>query len=220
MNFSPALYIGNVTNTDNWAIRQGYSTTFNATLLTGTTVPLTTPKVAHIFDIDANVLISYQNPSNITGGTKNCDGYMKTITTFNGLYTPSDTACSRPDSSNILMTPTTLGSTMGFSWKPTIIYAAPLNNVVRYTSEISYNNNGNLVKYPSFARSTASTTLADGTAVVATSGIINQSVKIFGITTGRNAIDVLEGNNTSKVGSLTRTDIKNAIHKNIETMTR
>jgi hypothetical protein len=40
------------------------------------------------------------------------------------------------------------------------------------------------------------------------------------MTNARNSIDVLQGNDTNKVGSLTRTDIKNAIHMNVETMTR
>ncbi|EKD44298.1 MAG: hypothetical protein ACD_71C00181G0001, partial [uncultured bacterium (gcode 4)] len=222
LGFSPALFIGNVTNTDYWSIRQGYDTTFNATLLTGTTVPLTNPKVAHILDIDSNVLISYQNPSNITGGTKDCDGYMKTITTFNGAYTFSSALCNRPDSSNILMTPTTLGSIMSFSWKPTIIYAAPSNSVVKYTSEISYTNPNGVVdvKYPSYARSTSSSTLADGTTVTVTNGVVNQSVKILGMSNSRNTFDILSGNDTNKVWSLTRTDIKNLIHKNVELMTK
>lgn len=140
IRFSPALYIGNVTNADNWSIRQGYDTSFGAILLTGTTAPLINAKVAHILNIDTNMLISYQNPSNIIGGTKDCDGYMKTITTFSGTYIPSNALCNRPDSSNILMTPTNLGSTMEFSWKPIIIYAAPQNNNVKYSSEISYKN--------------------------------------------------------------------------------
>lgn len=61
------------------------------------------------------------------------------------------------------MTPATLNSIMSFSWKPTIIYAAPLNSVVKYTSEVSYTNtNGAVdVKYPSYARSTNSNMLAD-----------------------------------------------------------
>ncbi|MDP2103569.1 MAG: hypothetical protein Q8K26_01450, partial [Candidatus Gracilibacteria bacterium] len=180
------------------------------------------PKVAHILDIDSNVLISYQNPSNITGGTKDCDGYMKTITTFNGAYTFSSALCNRPDSSNILMTPTTLGSIMSFSWKPTIIYAAPSNSVVKYTSEISYTNPNGVVdvKYPSYARSTSSSTLADGTTVTVTNGVVNQSVKILGMSNSRNTFDILSGNDTNKVGSLTRTDIKNLIHKNVELMTK
>lgn len=40
------------------------------------------------------------------------------------------------------------------------------------------------------------------------------------MTTGRNTLDVLQGNDSNKVGSLTRTDIKNAIHQNVETMTK
>lgn len=66
LKFSPAIYVGGVTNTDNWAIRQGYDTTFNATLLTGTTVALTDVYVNHALDIDANILMSYQNPKVIS----------------------------------------------------------------------------------------------------------------------------------------------------------
>lgn len=109
---------------------------------------------------------------------------------------------------------------MSFSWKPTIIYAAPTNSTVKYNSEISYSNGGQSVVYPSYARSTNSNTLEDGTVVTATNGVINQSVKILGMSNSRSTIDVLEGNNTNKVGSLTRTDIKNAIHKNVEMMTK
>lgn len=161
-----------MTNADNWAIRQGYATAFSATLVpAGTTTSLVDTKVAHILDIDANILITYQDPSNITGGTKVCDGYSKTVTTFSpGVYTITPTAssaCSRPDSSNILMTPTTLSSTMGFSWTPKIIYAAPKNSTVKYSSEISYKNGGVDIKYPSYARSTDGTALADGTTVTA-----------------------------------------------------
>lgn len=112
---------------------------------------------------------------------------------------------------------------MGFSWKPTIIYAAPTNSVVKYTSEISYDNAWVPLKYPSYSRSNNSVSLADGTATATTDiwvGVINQSVKILGMTNARNTIDVLQGNTTNKVGSLTRVDIKNAIHKNVEIMTR
>lgn len=221
MRFSPALFIGNVTNSDNWTILQGYNTNFSASLLTGTTVSLISPKVAHILDIDSNILMSYQNPLNITGGTEVCNGYMKTIATFNGVYTYSN-ACNRPDSSNILMTPTTLNSTMGFSWRPTIIYATPANSVIKYTSEISYtNSNGSVVvRYPSYARFSNSDTIADGTAVTSTVGVVNQSVKILGMSNGSNIFDTLSGTTANNISSLTRVDIKNAIHKNVETMTR
>lgn len=223
LRFAPALFIGNVTNSDNWTILQGYATDFSANLLTATTAALTNPKVAHILDIDSNILMSYQNPSNITGGTEVCSGYMKTITTFNGAYTYSDGACNRPDSSSILISPTNINSTMGFSWIPKIIYATPANSVVKYTSEIAYKNGGVDVKYPSYSRNNSSTTLADGTILSVADtgvGVVNQSVKILGMTNARNSIDVLQGNDTNKVGSLTRTDIKNAIHKNVEIMTR
>lgn len=95
LKFSPALYIGSVSNNDNWAIRTGYDTEFRAALLTGTTVALDIPKVAHILNIKshvadtlANTFISYQNPSVTSGGTKVCEGYNRTVATFSpGEYT-------------------------------------------------------------------------------------------------------------------------------------
>lgn len=148
---------------------------------------------------------------------------MKTITTFQGAYAFTDPRCDKSisNSSNLLLG--NPGSAMGFSWKPTIIYAAPSNSSVSYKSEMSYKNNGVQVKYPSYSRSNNVATLADGVTTVTTGtgvGVINQSVKILGTTNARNTIDVLQGNDTNKVGSLTRTDIKNAIHKNVEIMTK
>jgi hypothetical protein len=225
LKFSPAFYVGSVSNADNWNIIQGYDSNFTASLLTGTTVALTSPRVRHILDIDTNTLMTYQNPIVIGGGTEVCNGYMKTITTFNGSYTSTNPTCSRPDSSNLLMNSVPFASPMTFSWKPTIIYAAPANSVVKYTSEISYTNGSVNVIYPSYNRSNGSALAANGAvmALSATntgSGIINQSVKILGMTNGRNTIDVLQGNNTKAVGSLTRVDIKNAIHKNVTIMTQ
>lgn len=161
LKFSPALYIGSVTNNDNWAIRQGYDSTFTATLLTGTTVPLGTPKVQHILGIydtsgsyAESTLMSYQNPKVTPGsGTELCNGYMKTITTFNDpkyMTGGSVNDCYRPDSSNILLS--NPSSSMSFSWKPTIIYAAPTNSTVKYSSEISYTTGSVSVKYPSYSR--------------------------------------------------------------------
>lgn len=190
-----------MTNTDNWSIRQGYDTSFSANLSTGTSVPLTSVQTAHVLDIKShatdligNLFLSYQNPSNIIGGSKACEGYEKTVTTFNGTYVSTASKCdkSSTSSSNLLINPATLNSTMNFSWKPTIIIASPKNNVVTYASEITYTNGGQGVAYPSYARSTNSNTLADGTVVAATNGVINQSVKILGMSNSRSTIDVLE----------------------------
>jgi len=225
LKFSPAFYVGSVNNVDNWNIIQGYDSNFTASLLTGTTVALTNPQVRHILDIDTNTLMSYQNPIVIGGGTEVCNGYRKTVTTFNGSYTSTSPSCSRPDSSNILMNSVPFASNMTFSWKPTIIYAAPANSIVKYASEISYTNGSANVAYPSYNRSNSSALTANGTVMAlnatnAGSGIINQAVKILGMSNSRNTIDVLNGNNTNAVGSLTRVDIKNTIHKNVEIMTR
>lgn len=92
---------------------------------------------------------------------------MKTITTFNGAYT-SNGACNRPNSSNLLISPTTLGSTLVFSWKPTIVYAAPPSSSVTYKSEISYMNGSDSIKYPSYSRSNNAATLSDGITAVST----------------------------------------------------
>lgn len=167
--------------------------------------------------------MSYQNPKVISGGTETCNGYMKTITTFNGEYISTNPKCDKSisNSSNLLLG--NPGSTMAFSWKPTIIYAAPSNSSVSYKSEVVYKNSGVDIKYPSYSRSNSAAMLADGSATITTGtgvGVINQSVKILGTTNARNTIDVLQGNDTNKVGSLTRTDIKNAIHKNVEIMTK
>ncbi len=134
-------------------------------------------------------------------------------------------SCNRPDSSNLLMTSTPFASNMTFSWKPTIIYAAPANSIIKYTSEISYTNGSANIVYPSYNRTnnSASTALGAVMTLSATdtgSGVINQAVKILGMSNSRNTIDVLSGNNTNAVGSLTRVDIKNAIHKNVVTMTQ
>lgn len=223
LKFSPALSIGNVTNTDNWSIRQGYATDFSAPLATaGTIANISSAKVAHMLDIDSNLLLSYQNPSVTVGGTKNCEGYVKTITTFNGVYMTGGSldVCNRPNSSNILITPDSLTSTLGFSWTPKIIYAAPQNSTVKYTSQISYKNGTVDVKYPSFARSTASNTLANGTVVGTSNGVVNQSVKILGVSNSNNLFDVLQGNTSNKISSMTRVDLKNTIHKNVTIMTR
>lgn len=174
--FSPALYIGSVTNSDNWSIIQGYNTNFIATLLNTTTVSLITPKVAHILNIDSNLLLSYQNPLINTGGTEICNGYMKTVSTGMGSYTLSgglsSNLCNRPDlSSNILMTPATLSSTMDFSWKPTIILASPANSTVTYASEISYMNGTTNVTYPSYGRSNNSALSATGAVIAPAFGI-------------------------------------------------
>lgn len=177
LRFSPTLYVGNVTNSDSWSIIQGYNTNFSATLLNTNTVPLTTPKVAHILDIDSNVLISYQNPLISAGGTEICSGYMKTVSTGMGSYTLSgalaDPLCRRPDSSNILMSPlvpVAPSSTMDFSWKPTIILASPANSTVKYASEISYMNGSVEVKYPSYNRSNNSALSATGAVISPASG--------------------------------------------------
>lgn len=141
-----------------------------------------------------------------------------------GEYTQSiGNPCYRTDySSNLLME--NPSSPMIFSWQPKIILASPQTNVVSYASEISYKNSGVDVRYPSYSRNNSSALDEFGTSDSITSttgsGVINQSVKILGMTNARSTIDVLEGNNTNKVGSLTRTDIKNAIHKNVEIMTR
>ncbi len=75
--------MGSVSNADNWNIIQGYDSNFTASLLTGTTVALTSPQVRHTLDIDVNALMTYQNPIIISGGTGVCNGYKKTISTFN-----------------------------------------------------------------------------------------------------------------------------------------
>lgn len=175
LRFSPALYIGSVTNSDNWSIIQGYNTNFSATLVNTTTVPLTIPKVAHILDIDSNLLISYQNPTIISGGTEICNGYMKTISTGIGSYTQStNTPCYRPDSSNILIVPVVPiapnSSAMDFSWKPTIILASPVTSLVNYKSEISYTNGTTNVTYPSYNRSNNSALSATGAVIALSSG--------------------------------------------------
>lgn len=48
----------------------------------------------------------------------------------------------------------------------------------------------------------------------------NQSVKILGISNSNNMFNTLSGNTVNNVSSLTRVDIKNAIHKNVEIMTK
>ena len=107
--FSPALSIGTVDNSDGWTLRQGYPTNFTANLVSlGATALFNTVRVAHILDIDSNILMSYQAPSVTTSfGTEICDGYMKTVSIFNGnYYTSLPSGCSRYPSSNILIEPT------------------------------------------------------------------------------------------------------------------
>ena len=188
----------------------------------------TSPRIRHALDIGdnsslLNTLISYQDPKPINAL---CFGYNRTVQTFSapaftvGGYSETDPDCSASTASTMVMVPANYSNPQEFKWTPTIIYAAPANNRVSYASQISYKNGSKTVKYPSWAWSTDSATLADGSATVMTtaSGVINQAVKVFGAS--NNAIDVLSGNNTQDLGSLTRTDIKNLIHKNVATLTQ
>lgn len=227
LKFTPVMSVTTngvkINNSTSWQIAADMLSQFavNGTIDNPNNVTISSPKVANVLDLNTyNTKLSFQKPQNEAGGTLVCKAYNETVTTGIASYNKSGTTpslCNRETpyaSSTNVFTPTIGGSAfdLGFDWTPTLISSSPSSNAIKYVSEIQYSVGANSIAYPSFSKDTSSSAGAEGASV--------QAVKILGFTKGTNIFSVLEDNNVDALGSISRTDLKNIIRKNVANLTK